>query len=277
MFQHLREHNKYLYHYTNTHTAINYILKNKTLMFNSLRGTNDPKESKNWRFDFHVLGEISPSHDELIELWQKISDKIKTKCKVLCFTKDMPNLGEEFLNDIYLRGFAKPRMWAQYGDNHKGVCLIFDRQRIETLLKEQYSSVAELYASDIKYKNTFLKGDLLNSPYTLNYPLLKEIGITEYVRQHIDEYNNELIFEKSLDWRDENEFRYLMYIDSTENQFLKFGNALRGIVFGTDTTEEDQRSVFQATYKDGIQFEQISYSNSTPWLSYKDFRVYNRK
>ncbi|MFM5201467.1 DUF2971 domain-containing protein [Aeromonas caviae] len=246
-------------------------------MFNSLRGTNDPKESKNWKFDFHVLENISPSHDESIALWQEISNEIKTKCKVLCFTKDMPHLGKDFLNDIYLRGFAKPRMWAQYGDNHKGVCLIFDRQRIETLLKEQYSSIADLYASDIKYKNTLLKGDIFKSPYTLNYPLLKEIGITEYVRQHIDEYNNELIFEKSLDWRDENEFRYLMYIDSTENQFLKFGNALSGIVFGTDTTEEDQHSVFQATYKDGIQFEQISYSNSTPWLSYKDFRIYNRK
>jgi hypothetical protein len=66
-----------------------------------------------------------------------------------------------------------------------------------------------------------------------------------------------------------------MHIDSPENQFLEFDNALAGLVFGTDTSEEDQRAVFQLTYKNGVQFEQISYSNSTPWYSFKDFRKYH--
>ncbi|MGF1718135.1 DUF2971 domain-containing protein [Photobacterium chitinilyticum] len=243
-------------------------------MFNSLRRTNDPKESKNWKFDFHVDGKLSPTFEESTQLWSDVSEEIKTKCKVLCFSKDIPGLGKDMLNDIYLRGFAKPRMWAQYGDNHKGLCLIFDRKRIETLLIEQFDQKAELYGSDIHYRNSPLKGDITRSPYTLHYPLLKELGVVEYVKRHIYTHNAELIFEKSLDWRDENEYRFLMHIDSLENQFLKFDNALKGVVFGADTDDEDQRKVFQLTYKGGTQFEQICYSNGTPWYSFKDFREY---
>ncbi|MEC7642863.1 DUF2971 domain-containing protein [Idiomarina sp.] len=275
MFQFLKEHNKYLYHYTSVEKAVKFILKNRTLMFNSLRGTNDPKEYKNWKFDFHIENNLSPTHEESIQLWHDVSDEIKTKCKVLCFSKDMSGLGENFLNDIYLRGYSKPRMWAQYGDRHKGLCLIFDRERIKSLLIEQFDKKAELYGSDITYRNSPLKGDIVKSPYTLHYPLLKELGVAEYVKRHINTHNSELIFEKSLDWKDENEFRFLMLIDSENNQFLNYNNALKGIVFGADTEEEDQRRVFQLTYKGGTQFEQILYSNGTPWYSFKDFRAYH--
>lgn len=46
MFQFFTEDSKYLYHYTSIEKALDFILKDRTLMFNSLRGTNDPKESK---------------------------------------------------------------------------------------------------------------------------------------------------------------------------------------------------------------------------------------
>ena len=220
-------------------------------MFSSLRGTNDPKESKNWKFDFHLGDGASPSHIESMELWEIISEEIKSKCKVLCFSKDKKGLGDDFLNDIYLRGFAKSRMWAQYGDNHKGVCLIFNKQSIEALLIEQFGSISDLYATDIKYKNRPLKGDIFKSPYSLNYPLLKELGVTEYVRRHIYTHNDELIFEKSLDWRDEDEYRYMLLIENINNQYLKYENALCGVVFGADTDDKDQRRIFQMTYKGG--------------------------
>ncbi len=275
MFQYLKEESKYLYHYTSIDKAVDFILKDKTLMFNSLRGSNDPKEFKNWKFDFHTGDGASPSHDESMKLWKVISEEVKSKCKVLCFSKDKPGLGNDFFNDIYLRGFAKSRMWAQYGDNHKGVCLIFNKQRIETLVTEQFGSIAELYAADIQYKNRPLKGDIFKSPYTLRYQLLKELGVSEYVKRHIYTHNNELIFEKSLDWRDEDEYRYMMLIDSTNNQYLKYGNALCAVVFGADTEDNDQKRVFQMTYQGGTQFEQIKYLNSTPWLSFKDFRMYH--
>jgi len=275
MFQDLKDESKYLYHYTTVDKAVGFILKDKTLMFNSLRNTNDPKESKDWKFDFHIGNGASPSHAESMKLWETVSKEIKSNCKILCFSKDKPGLGDDFFNDIYLRGFAKSRMWAQYGDDHKGVCLIFDKKKIEALLTAQFSSISDLYATDIKYKNRPLKGDIFKSPYTLHYPLLKELGVSEYVKRHIHTHNNELIFEKSLDWRDEEEYRYMMLINNINNQYLKYENALCGVVFGAGTDDKNQRLIWQMTYKDGTEFEQIKYSNSTPWLSFKDFRMYN--
>ncbi|TEW43610.1 DUF2971 domain-containing protein [Psychromonas algicola] len=275
MFQNLKDESKYLYHYTTVDKAVDFILKDKTLMFNSLRNTNDPKESKNWKFDFHIGDGASPSHAESMKLWETISEEIKLKCKILCFSKDKSCLGDDFFNDIYLRGFAKSRMWAQYGDDHKGVCLIFSKKKIEALLTAQFGSISDLYATDIKYKNRPLKGDICKSPYTLHYSLLKELGVPEYVKRHIYTHNNELIFEKSLDWRDEEEYRYMMLINNINNQYLKYENALCGVVFGAGTDDKDQKRIFQMTYKDGTEFEQIKYSNSTPWLSFKDFRIYH--
>jgi hypothetical protein len=275
MFQHLKDEDKYLYHYTSIDKATDFILKDKTLMFNSLRGTNDPKEFKNWKFDFHIGDQTAPSYDESVKLWEIISEEVKSKCKVLCFSKDKPGLGDDFFNDIYLRGFAKSRMWAQYGDNHKGVCLIFNKQMIEDHISEQFDLISDLYAANIQYKNRPLKGDIFKSPYTLHYPLLKELGVTEYVKRHIYTHNGELIFEKSLDWRDEEEYRYMMLINKAENQYLKYGDALCGVVFGAHTQESDQKRIFKMTCKGDTHFEQIKYSNSTPWLSFKDFRIFH--
>src|SRR5690606_34757584 len=150
---------KYLYHYTSIDNAVNFILKDRTLMFNSLRGTNDPKESKNWEFNFHTEDNLKPTHQESMQLWHDVTNEIKTKCKVLCFSKDMKGLGANSINDIYLRGYSKPRMWAQYGSKHRGVCLIFERERLESLLVSQFDAKADLYGSDITYRNRPLAED----------------------------------------------------------------------------------------------------------------------
>jgi Protein of unknown function (DUF2971) len=33
--------------------------------------------------------------------------------------------------------WARPRMWEQYGDNHTGACLLFDRGRLEASLRNE--------------------------------------------------------------------------------------------------------------------------------------------
>ena len=34
--------------------------------------------------------------------------------------------------------WARPRMWEQYGDNHAGACLLFDRGRFEAILHHRF-------------------------------------------------------------------------------------------------------------------------------------------
>ncbi|OGI65958.1 MAG: hypothetical protein A2W18_00160 [Candidatus Muproteobacteria bacterium RBG_16_60_9] len=49
--RHVASAEELLYHYTNATTALDYIVKNRTLRFGIYIGTNDPKESKAWEFD----------------------------------------------------------------------------------------------------------------------------------------------------------------------------------------------------------------------------------
>ncbi|WP_458179926.1 DUF2971 domain-containing protein [Bradyrhizobium sp. 14AA] len=35
------------------------------------------------------------------------------------------------VNHIWSRGFCRPRMWQQYGDNYRGVCMVYDRQALD--------------------------------------------------------------------------------------------------------------------------------------------------
>ena len=47
----LRDHERYVYHYTSLATARDYILKNRTLRLGTFARTNDPRESKDWTFN----------------------------------------------------------------------------------------------------------------------------------------------------------------------------------------------------------------------------------
>ncbi|HAT86949.1 MAG TPA: hypothetical protein DCS30_13995 [Rhizobiales bacterium] len=38
---------------------------------------------------------------------------------------------------MYAMGHIKPRMWAIYGDQHKGVCLVFDKIQLTAALERQ--------------------------------------------------------------------------------------------------------------------------------------------
>ncbi|WP_411800844.1 DUF2971 domain-containing protein [Aeromonas caviae] len=63
---------------------------------------------------------------------------LKEKTSLICFTKDKILSGNH-LEDMPLRGFCKPRMWAQYAGNHSGVCLIFDESLFSKFFHEQFN------------------------------------------------------------------------------------------------------------------------------------------
>jgi hypothetical protein len=84
-----KEPDKLLYHYTKLCNAQS-ILKDRKLRIGSYTKTNDPKEVKRWEFDLW-----SPGYNRLLldkyrmyELSVKLSDELKTKTKVLCFSRD---------------------------------------------------------------------------------------------------------------------------------------------------------------------------------------------
>ena len=46
--------------------------------------------------------------------------------------------------------WSRPRMWEQYGDVHRGACLLFDRTRLERAIREQWPDEGR-YSDKVDY------------------------------------------------------------------------------------------------------------------------------
>ena len=106
----------FVYHYTKRETALEKILPTGKIMLNVLEKTNDPREYLDWG----ITG-VNGSED-MKPFWQAlalVNENRKRKTKVLCMTRDDYQKHTRFR--LMRRGFARSRMWAQYGEGHKGL------------------------------------------------------------------------------------------------------------------------------------------------------------
>jgi len=104
-------------------------------------------------------------------------------------------------------------------------------------------------------------------PYLVDYALLTQIGNEFYALEHIRRHHRALFFEKALDWRDENEFRWVVADGGAASICLEFEDALVGIAFGETCPEDSIRACVRLARRVGIDFEQLKWKNSAPWLS----------
>lgn len=128
---------QYLYHYTSLETALVRIIPTGKLRAVSLSQVNDPREYSDWYLnavvDLDMPGE-DVSNEEFVALSKIVNEEVRKRLKVLCFAADKPSAAAMEPPDYeFGRGYAHSRMWDQYADRHRGVCLIFDRARIESL------------------------------------------------------------------------------------------------------------------------------------------------
>ncbi len=182
--------NEYLYHYTSVSTAFKILYTNQ-LRFSKLSKTNDTTESK---------PKISIANDEdaekmkdIIEFFLKMNQE---KMELMCFSRDSTKskskngIPENIMYDDYFgRGFALPRMWAQYAQNNKGVCFVFNKQRlIDSLKKIRYLSfafAARTTTSTIDFdKYISIWNEFIKEYYPKNEH--KEMSVTKQLRHHVD-------------------------------------------------------------------------------------------
>lgn len=250
------EKDKYLYHYTSMEKACS-ILYNDELWFSDLNNTNDLFEQK-VKISFSKLKEECKTNSETKEIIDKIKEvrkymnNIRNNVKLLCFSRDtefntydekkdfeklMLSLSEDYRAiNVIGRGFSLPRMWAQYASDNKGVCFIFNKNKIINKVNE----LNHYYIADnVVYRPVYC-------PYILT------IDEFNYAFEHISkEYKDAIktmiadsfpylkydLFSKLADWSSENEFRIILTNNNGENtvKLKKIKNSIEGIVFGSNT------------------------------------------
>jgi len=197
-----------LFHYTRGNTAVEHILGKRKLRLSPMGLTNDPLEFKDW--SFVLVGSGLPPNGIDSKHFQsefELNKVIKERAKLACFTADSEQITSA-PNEVLRRGFARSRMWGQYGEENRGVCLVFSK----TGFRQQFSALKKVeedrvYEGPVCYKD-FSREAI--GARTLNGDKLKEMPIGEYVVGHLDEHYKELFLEKAQDYRDENEYRFIL-------------------------------------------------------------------
>lgn len=282
------EQEKYLYYYT-TYEDVLKILYYDALIFSKLNASNDAFEQK-------PKVKLDSENLALRQMFTCIHDgleKIRSNIRILCFSTDavFDKIKEQYqvMNMLFSkdlirenvagRGFALPRMWAQFSNNNHGVCLVFDKNKLEDRIDK--SQIA-FYGKKVEYKAYYY-------PFKITEEQLNHLqnGINtnpwDFVKKIATDDSNYIMynyFTKLDDWKSENEYRYITFSDRNTNDDVKvssISSALCGVVIGERMGEIEKHMIklLLANSFNGLPLKEIVFEDLTtrvkaiPYLSEK--------
>ena len=255
---------RFIYHYTTRELALTRILVQRRLKVSTFSSTNDPRESKDWEFDLSWRGERGPPNIEShAEMKRTATDRAKRTVKLLCMSSDDGVAVEKDPLDMFARGFARPRVWAQYAENHKGVCLVFVREALHRTIVDQLGAHAEIYHGSVDYSNDESDRE---GAFSLDRDQIDEVGLASVLSDHIRNFHKHLFFTKAGDWSTEFEYRWVVDSPSVDPEFVSFGDALVAVVVGADFHEVYDASLRPLCKTNGATFARLYWRNGHPDL-----------
>ena len=267
----LRLHERYVYHYTKFATARDFILPSNILRLGHFTKTNDPRESRQWQFGVGSIArdkDIGPYALQNVSEW--MSSVIQRETRIACFCRDAGPLTGNHLDDIYRRGFARARMWAQYAEDHRGLCLVFDLVKLVEALRRKVEEVARtapvfLVYSPVSYSNQRLAGPSHEHAFSVTVEDLEELGRNNYPWHHAMRWWRELFFQKVEDWRDEAEWRVIVLVASDGPIDVDTGDALVGVIHGDRMARQDSESIIALSDRPEVEHMGLIWKNGCPW------------
>jgi len=189
-------------------------------------------------------------------LTNEAKEKLR-KTKQVCFCK---NNSIEYENGMTFPpfekyGFAKPRMWDQYGDKYKGVCLAFSLKK----LLENAAKV-NIEGDNINYI-TYRQSEV--NHLSIDTDKLTRDGYDKYEQVYSD-YLIKRLFNKHNDYVHENEYRLCSFADGNY-AYIDIKDALRGVVISNLSINPFLYKGFKDTLTNyqNIDIQILSFSNQT--------------
>jgi hypothetical protein len=207
------------------------------LIFNILTLSSFYKEysesiKKRYNKDFDL-----DSYTFIYKFVDEIENMPNNKFKVLCFSKDYEN----------------HLMWAHYAQGHRGVCLIFDSEKLKKDLRDNNAG-AEFSCHDIDYKD-------------IDY---KDKNISKNWFEVKKEPTKNSLTKKTKHWRYENEHRIIA--QNLESNELRYNySSLTGVIFGAKMSYKNKVDIINALSGIGKNYNNTKFYESSSYLySYFD-------
>lgn len=259
-----------LFHYTSASTALEKILFTQKIKIGQIKFTNDPRETKNWALH-PTLSEI-PSTS--LPLSQSFINKELTRIKqeewkVVCFSTHSPKYRQHPKSNIeegFLHGACRPRMWATYAENHTGICLKFNGKELGVKIKSDSAGAGKgrkVFHGKVKYVNY---GDSVDS-LSINYTELSKGDITQGIREHLFRHYKKFFLMKSTDWKTEHEYRWLVHSKNLGDEFLPIKGVIEEVIIGADFPQAYLPSLFELCDQLEIPARGITWVCGVPSIS----------
>jgi hypothetical protein len=231
-----------IYHYCKLSTAIEMILPKRELLLNSILKTNDPREYQDFVFSSIYYPDLMGNLNERNKIVNKI---LRDDCKVICFSLDYKHYW----------GNSYSKMWAHYGDNHKGICLEIDKS--EFIEENQDKIVPECF-KEIKYWNFDIRKRIKHK--TVDYTQVKKDDLEHYVKMKFRKRHlRYLFFTKNKEWESEREMRLVYFSTNKDNEYCSIKRSLKNIYLGLNFNDKNLNSLIELT--SGIDIYKMEYGD----------------
>ena len=261
----------YLYHYTTDSKLCEYIAISKTLKFSSISNTNDPKEKFLPNVKINYKKKYFNNQFQTIVQINELAYKIMQDYKLLCFCQ------ADEKNDS--KGYDKPRMWAQYANDHKGCCIVLNKNKFEETLKHLKSvqKISDFEHKTVKYCNIKIPEFDFNPP-EMRWGAQKWSNLNPEIKVYIKNNIDYFLFTKNQDWKNENEYRYLIFNDNNNDIFVSIENSIEGIIFGYNFPKLMLEKMIEVFDDTSIKTTQLIWENGYPkitkvWDSFYNYQV----
>lgn len=261
LFGSISDATEWVYHYTSLKTALELLLPSGKLRLGPFSTVNDPRESKRWFFSVSSPDGLKLEGEEFFRLQERANSLVKSKIKVLCTSQDDPRAVTDGFDAAFHRGYARPRMWAQYGDGHSGVCLVLDRMALDNRIRTELLGKGVVYAGPVAYANL---DDDEQPAFHLNYSEVLAGSLEEVLRTKVDRHHRTFFFTKAEDWSSEIEWRWVVCGTDSEPEYVSIQDSLRAIVLGQDLPSVYEPAIVPFGKRYGVPIARVHWRNGMP-------------
>jgi hypothetical protein len=260
-----------LAHYTDAAAVFEHILPERRLRMSPYRRMRDPAENQDILPVITWGGDQPRAEDAVGGVIEDIK-AARDAMRVLSFTRDAVDQRSSS-HPGFDCCWARPRMWEQYGDDHHGACLLFDRDRLEATLLDELG-VERIYLRNVDYDREGIAGSPVQ---TMSDPRIfdgeqRQIAVAE----HIEKYREDFFFLKSDDFETESEYRVVLKTDdhpplgyATDEEgyaYIGYGDALVAVVLGWHFPKWQRPGARDSCEGAGVKMLRMHWERGHPML-----------
>jgi Protein of unknown function (DUF2971) len=251
----------WLAHYTTAAVAFEHILPSGELRMSPYRLMRDPAENKEGPSLATQLPDRPDASQSLFEALL-LASEVHQGARLLSLTHDAMQYGDG-VHDVFGCAWARPRLWEQYADQHRGVCLVFHRPRFEAACTARFQQLGVRYhLGEVAYTPSGYagsEGKKLTDPRIFEEHLRADALI-----EHIERHHRDFFFLKTDDWSSEHEYRAVILGHDDEFAFVPFGESIATVIMGERFPAWQAPGVLSACASAGVQARQIGWFGGRP-------------